>query len=72
MSDIDWMGPGTATGWAADANFVIPLPKDLYVRGEIKYRRFAMEFDAPDLSAEQAYSAKDGTVAGTAHIGIHF
>ncbi|MDQ3338662.1 MAG: hypothetical protein M4D80_26150 [Myxococcota bacterium] len=72
ISDINWMGPGTASGWALDGNFSIPLPKNLYVRGELKYRRFSMEFDAPDLSAERAYAAKDGTVAGTAHIGIQF
>ena len=72
MSDLDWYGPGSASGFALDGNFVIPLPKQLYVRGEIKFRRITTEFDAPDLSAEQARSASDGTVNGTVHVGIRF
>jgi hypothetical protein len=72
MSSIDWYGPGTASGYALDGNFQIPLPKQLYVRGEIKYRRIETSFDAPDLSAEQARNASDGTVNGTVHVGIQF
>jgi hypothetical protein len=72
MSSIDWYGPGSASGYALDGNFQIPLPKDLYVRGEIKYRRIETSFDAPDLSAEQARSATDGSVNGTVHVGIQF
>ena len=72
MSSIDWYGPGSASGYALDGNFVIPLPAKLYVRGEVKYRAISTSFDAPDLSAEQARSASDGTVAGTVHVGIQF
>ena len=72
MSELDWYGPGTASGFALDGNFVIPLPARLYVKGEIKYRRITTEFDAPDLSAEEARSASDGTVGGTVHVGIQF
>ena len=55
-----------------DGNFVIPLPARLYVKGEIKFRRISTDFDAPDLSAEEARSASDGTVNGTVHVGIQF
>ena len=72
MSHLDWYGPGTASGFALDGNFLVPLPARLYVRGEIKYRRITTEFDAPDLSTEQARSASDGTVNGTVHVGIQF
>lgn len=72
MSELDWYGPGSASGMALEGNFHIPLPKDLYVKGEIKYRRITTEFDAPDLSAEEARSAKDSTVNGTVQLGIEF
>ena len=36
---LDWYGPGTASGFKLDGNFVIPLPARLYVRGEIEYTR---------------------------------
>jgi hypothetical protein len=72
MSDIDWYGPGTASGFGLDGNFLIPLPARLYVRGEIEYRRISMEFDGPDIAAEGALGAADGTVNGTVHVGIQF
>ena len=72
MSELDWYGPGSASGFALNGNFVVPLPARLYVRGEIDYRRITTEFDAPDLSAEEARSASDGTVGGTVHVGIQF
>lgn len=72
MSELDWYGPGSASGFALDGNFLIPLPARLYVHGEIKYRRITTSFDAPDLSAEQARSASDGSVNGTVHVGIQF
>jgi len=72
MSDIDWYGPGSASGYALDGNFLIPLPARLFVRGEIKYRSITTEFDAPDLSAEEARSADDSTVTGNVHVGIQF
>lgn len=72
MSELDWYGPGGASGFALEGNFLIPLPARLYVQGQVKYRRITTEFDAPDLSAEQARSASDGTVNGTVHVGIQF
>jgi hypothetical protein len=72
MSELDWYGPGSASGMALEGNFVIPLPKRLYVKGEIKYRAITTEFDAPDLSAEQARNAKDSTVNGNVTFGIRF
>lgn len=72
LSSLDWYGPGTASGLTLDGNVQVPLPKSLFIRGELKYRRIKSEFDAPDLSAEQALSATDSTVNGTLHLGVEF
>jgi hypothetical protein len=72
MSDLDWYGPGSASGYAIDGNFLIPLPARLFVQGEVKFRKITTEFDAPDLSAEEARNAKDSTVTGNVHVGIQF
>jgi len=72
MSNLDWYGPGGSSGLGLEGNFVIPLPKRLFVAGQIKYTKFSTTFDAPDLSAEEARSASDGFVNGNVHVGIHF
>jgi hypothetical protein len=72
MSELDWYGPGSASGYEIEANFLIPLPARLFVSGEIKYQKITTEFDAPDLSAEQARQADDSFVHGNVHVGIQF
>ncbi len=67
----DWNGPGSTSGLNLDANFVIPLPKQLYVRGEVAFRRYATEFSGPD-NFDGNLSADDSTVNGSAHVGIAF
>ena len=39
-------GPGDTSGLNLDANVVIPLPKNLYIRGEVNFRRYSTTFTA--------------------------
>jgi hypothetical protein len=70
--DIDWQGPANTSGLELGADFVIPLPKQLYVRGEVNFRRYSSEFQAADAAADPADSADDSTVSGTGYIGVAF
>jgi hypothetical protein len=57
-----------------DASFVIPLPKRLYVRGDLSYRRISSEFDgAGDITEQETVlGAADATMNGSANLGIQF
>lgn len=72
LVDIEWYGPANTSGLELGADFVIPLPKQLYVRGEVNFRRYSSSFQAADLSAEGADSADDSTVNGAGFIGVAF
>ena len=43
ISSVDWYGPGRASGFGLDGNFVIPLPSNLYVRGALSYERYKID-----------------------------
>ena len=74
MSSLDWYGPGTASGFNLDASFVIPLPKQLFVRGELSYRRITTEFDGAGAITEEetVLGAADATMNGGVSLGIQF
>lgn len=70
--ETTWQGPANTSGLELAADFVIPLPKQLYVRGEVNFRRYSSEFQAPDVADDPADSADDSTVNGAAYIGVAF
>jgi hypothetical protein len=74
MSSLDWYGPGSASGFDLDASFVIPLPKKLFVRGELDYRRVTTDFDGAGAITEEetVMSAADATMNGSVNVGIAF
>jgi len=74
MSSLDWYGPGTASGLSLDASFVIPLPKRLFVRGDLSYRRITSSFDGAGIVTEEetVLGAADATMNGSANLGIQF
>ena len=47
----DWFGAGTAWACALDGDFTIPLPNNLYVKGDIEYRRVKSTSRAPARSS---------------------
>jgi hypothetical protein len=74
LSSVDWYGPGRSSGIQLDANFVIPLPSNLYARGELSYTRIQTEFDGVgQITEEEGVSdATDATITAGVNIGIHF
>jgi hypothetical protein len=74
MSSLDWYGPGSASGFNLDASFSIPLPKRLFVRGELSYRRISTSFDGAGIITEEetVLSAADATMNGSVNLGIQF
>lgn len=74
MSSLDWYGPGVASGLALDASFVIPLPRQLYVRGELAYKRIKTTLDGAGAITEEenVLGVVDSTMNGTLNVGIQF
>jgi hypothetical protein len=74
LSSTEWYGPGQSSGFGLDANFVIPLPSKLYVRGELAYSRIKTSFDGVGVITEEegVSEAADSTVGGSLNVGIHF
>lgn len=74
LSSTEWYGPGQSSGFGIDGNFIIPLPANLYVRGELAYSRIKTSFDGVGVITEdEAVSeAVDSTVGGSLNVGIHF
>ncbi|HEU0037169.1 MAG TPA: hypothetical protein VFQ53_41450 [Kofleriaceae bacterium] len=74
ISSTDWYGPGRSSGFAIDGNFVVPLPKNLYVRGELSFTRIKTTFDGVgQITEDEGVSdATDSTVNANVGIGITF
>ncbi|MGE0870878.1 MAG: hypothetical protein AB7P03_20085, partial [Kofleriaceae bacterium] len=74
ISSVDWYGPGRASGLALDGNFVVPLPANLFFRGELSYQRIKIEFDDIGVitEAEGVSTASDATVNGALNVGVEF
>ena len=74
VSDEMWYGAGTSSGLALDASVQIPLGDLLYLRGELDYRRVALDFEqsgnvSNDLDISRIV---DSTIGGSIHIGVAF
>ena len=74
ISSVDWYGPGRASGWGLDGNFVVPLPKQLYLRGNLGYTKYTIDFDGVGQITEDegVVSSSDGTVQAQVDLGIQF
>ena len=74
MSSLDWYGPGSASGFDLGASFVIPLPKQLFLRGELDYRRITTDLDGAGAITEEetVLSATDAVMNGSVNVGILF
>ncbi len=70
----DWYGPGSASGLQLDADFVVPLPMNLYIRGEIKYTRINIDFVGVggQFDDDGVQSATDTTIQASANVGVNF
>lgn len=74
VSSVDWYGPGRASGLGLNANFVVPLPKNLYVQGGLSWDRFKIVYDGVGVITEEegVSETSDSTVNGSLNLGIEF
>jgi hypothetical protein len=76
VSQMDWYGPGTATGAGLDANVKVALGDTLYLRGFVEYRRVFMNFDGYGSLSAPGYSAvsniTDSWIMAGTQIGASF
>jgi hypothetical protein len=74
VTSEDFFGPGRASGYGLDADFVIPLPKDLFVRGALGYDKYTITYDGVGVITEEegVEKSEDSTVNGSLNVGINF
>jgi hypothetical protein len=74
LSSTEWYGPGGSSGWNLAGDFVIPLPQNLYIKGELSYTRIKTSFDGVGVltEAEGVAEAIDSSVGGAIKLGISF
>lgn len=74
VTSDEFYGPGRASGYGLDADFIIPLPKDLFVRGALAYTKYSIAFDGIGTITDEegAYESNDSTVNGSVNVGIAF
>ncbi len=74
VTSEDFFGPGRASGYGLDADFVIPLPRDLFIRGALAYDKYTIEYDGVGTITDEegVYESNDSTVNGSLNIGILF
>ena len=74
LSGQMWYGPGATSGLALNANFTVPLPSKMFVRGDLSYKRFTLEptggGDITDMNGVD--SATDTTVQASVELGVSF
>jgi hypothetical protein len=74
LASVDWFGPVSASGLGLEGSFVIPLPENLYVRGELAYQRISLETSGGgQITDDEAVTGgTDSVVKGTVNLGIAF
>jgi len=74
LASVDWFGPVSATGLGLEGTFMIPLPSNLYVRGQLSYQRISLETSGGGqiTDDEGVTSGTDSLVSGSVNIGIAF
>jgi hypothetical protein len=74
LNSTDWYGPGGSSGWQFGGNFVIPLPSNLFIKGELSYTRIKTKFDGVGQITEQesVSEAIDSSISGGIKLGISF
>ena len=74
LTDTEFYGPGTTSGLSLDTSFVVPLPKNIYVRGQLEYKRFKTAFAGGGniTDDESVFDGTDSTINGSVNLGIQF
>jgi hypothetical protein len=74
LNSVDWYGSGSTSGIELHGGFVVPLPSNLFVHGELNYRRITTNFNG-DGTLTQLWGVTDATdtaVGAAVDVGIQF
>jgi len=74
LASTDWFGPVSASGLGLEGSFLIPLPKNLYVRGQLSYQRISLETSGGgQITDDEAVTGgTDSLIIGNVNLGIAF
>jgi hypothetical protein len=74
LASTDWFGPVSASGLGIEGSFLIPLPRNLYVRGQLSYQRISLETSGGgQITDDEAVTGgTDSLVVGNVNIGVAF
>lgn len=74
LASVDWFGPADASGLGIEGTFVIPLPANLYVRGQLSYQRISLDLSGGGqiTDDEGVLSGTDSLIVGNVNLGISF
>jgi len=74
LASTDWFGPVSASGIGLEGSFVIPLPSNPYVRGQLSYQRISLETSGGGILTDQdaVTGGTDSLITGNVNIGIAF
>jgi hypothetical protein len=74
LTSEDWYGSGSASGLEFHGSFTVPLPYDMFVKGQLTYRRITTNFNG-DGTLTQLWGVVDATdtsVGGAVNVGVQF
>jgi hypothetical protein len=74
LASVDWFGPVSASGLGLEGSFLIPLPENLYVRGQLSYQRISLETSGGGQLTDDdgVTGGTDAVITGAVNIGIAF
>ena len=74
LASTDWFGPVSASGLGLEGSFLIPLPRSLYVRGQLSYQRISLETSGGGqiTDDEGVTGGTDSLIVGSVNLGIAF
>jgi hypothetical protein len=74
LQSIDFYGPASATGLGLEGTFQIPLPMNLYVRGQLAYQKISLELSGGGqiTDDEGVTGGHDSLITGNVNLGIAF
>ena len=72
VSGEDWYGAGEGSGFEIDGDVTIPLPRNLFARGGVEWRKFTLDFEG---SGELSWywgvgTMRDASLTGSLALGV--
>jgi hypothetical protein len=74
LQSADFYGPASASGLGFEGSFLIPLPANLYVRGQLAYQRISLDLSGGGqiTDDENITGGTDSMITANVNLGIAF